>query len=115
MESRNNAVAIKKFFEANGGRKVSLEELKSLTDAERKELGELAAIELEKMEATGAAVVAVPHTSIEPSDVESDSVEAETFDIDPAPTIVDPTNVSSDSASNPAAHEDVASAMAASY
>ena len=35
--------AIKKFFEADGGRRLSMEELKALTHEERQELGELSA------------------------------------------------------------------------
>jgi hypothetical protein len=42
-ERKNNVPAIKKFFEADGGRKVTMEELKLLTNADREELGELAA------------------------------------------------------------------------
>jgi len=38
--------AIKRFFEADGGRKLTVLELKKLTDDDKQELGELAAKEL---------------------------------------------------------------------
>ncbi len=37
---------IKEYFERNGGRQVSLEELKALSDKDRQELAELAAREM---------------------------------------------------------------------
>jgi hypothetical protein len=40
--------AIKLFFEADGGRKVTVPELKSLTEQDRQELAELCAAELGK-------------------------------------------------------------------
>lgn len=43
MEVRTNASAIKEFFQANGGRKVTMEEFKQLSNGEREELGQLAA------------------------------------------------------------------------
>lgn len=43
---KNNIEAIKTFFEANGGRKVTMDELKALSRAERDELGSLAAAEM---------------------------------------------------------------------
>lgn len=44
--SVNNIEAIKTYFEQNGGRKVTMTELKELTAADRAELGQLAAKEL---------------------------------------------------------------------
>lgn len=38
--------AIKTFFEADGGRRVGMDELKALSEKDRQELGELAAKEL---------------------------------------------------------------------
>jgi hypothetical protein len=38
--------AIKKFFEAGGGRKLAMSELQALTPAERQELAVLCAVEL---------------------------------------------------------------------
>jgi hypothetical protein len=43
---KNNVAAIKAFFEANGGRKVSMEEFRALSTAERNELGQLCAAAL---------------------------------------------------------------------
>lgn len=42
-----NMVAIRTYFEANGGRKVGMDELKALNTDERKELAVLAAKELD--------------------------------------------------------------------
>ena len=39
----SNIVAIRNFFESNGGRKVTMEELKALSPDERMELGKLSA------------------------------------------------------------------------
>lgn len=41
-----NVQAIKEFFEANGGRKVEMSEMKALSRDEREELGRLAAAAL---------------------------------------------------------------------
>jgi len=43
MKEVSNVQAIKEFFEANGGRKIGMEEMKALSNNERKELGALAA------------------------------------------------------------------------
>lgn len=43
MEAPTNAAAIKAFFQSNGGRKVTMEEFKKLSNGEREELGRLAA------------------------------------------------------------------------
>jgi hypothetical protein len=43
MEKLNPVQALKAFFEADGGRPLTLEELKKLTSEERRELAELAA------------------------------------------------------------------------
>lgn len=48
MEIKSDVVLIKEFFEKDGGRKVTLEEMKALTAEDRKELGSLARIELQK-------------------------------------------------------------------
>lgn len=45
----NNVTAIKKFFELNGGRKISMDELKALSIDERNELGKLCAEALAKV------------------------------------------------------------------
>ena len=37
----NNIAVIKQFFEANGGRKVSMDEFKALTSQEREELANM--------------------------------------------------------------------------
>lgn len=42
----SNVQAIKEFFEANGGRKVSMDEMKALSNDARRELGQLAAAAL---------------------------------------------------------------------
>jgi hypothetical protein len=42
----SKVAAIKRFFEANGGRKIDMAELKALSEESRQELGELAAKEL---------------------------------------------------------------------
>jgi hypothetical protein len=44
----SNVVAIRKFFELDGGRKCGLDEMKNLTPEDRKELGEAAIAELAK-------------------------------------------------------------------
>ena len=44
----SNVTNIKRFFEANGGKKVSMEEMKALTPEDRNELGKLAGEWLEK-------------------------------------------------------------------
>lgn len=58
MEALTNAAAIKAFFQSNDGRKVTMEEFKGLSNAEREELGQLAAEALRitstKEEATGS-------------------------------------------------------------
>ena len=46
MEKMTRIKAIRTFFEADGGRKLAMSELKELTADDRKELGELAAKEL---------------------------------------------------------------------
>ncbi len=46
MEKMNRMKAIRTFFESDGGRKVSMDEMKALTVEDRKELAELAAKEL---------------------------------------------------------------------
>lgn len=43
---KNNVAAIKAFFEADGGRKVSMDEFRVLSVAERDELGKLSAAAL---------------------------------------------------------------------
>lgn len=43
-----NVTAIKKFFELDGGRKVSMDEMKALSADERAELGKLCAEELQR-------------------------------------------------------------------
>lgn len=48
METMSNVTAIKAFFEANNGRKVSMEEMKALSIEERQELGDLCRAELAK-------------------------------------------------------------------
>ena len=45
-EKISKVIAIKRFFESNGGRKVGLEEFKQLTPEDRDELGPPAAKEL---------------------------------------------------------------------
>lgn len=42
----SNVSAIKRFFELDGGRQVTMAEMKALTKEDREELGELARIEL---------------------------------------------------------------------
>ena len=42
----SNVQAIKEFFESGGGRKVTMDEMKALSNIERKELGSLAAAAL---------------------------------------------------------------------
>lgn len=44
----SNVTNIKRFFESNGGRKVSMDEMKALTPEDRNELGKLAVEALEK-------------------------------------------------------------------
>jgi hypothetical protein len=44
----NNVSAIKKFFELDGGRKISMDELKAMSIEERHEIGQMAGRELEK-------------------------------------------------------------------
>jgi len=46
MEKVGRVKAIKLFFEKDGGRKVTVQELKDLSQADRQELAELAAKEL---------------------------------------------------------------------
>ena len=46
MEKMTRIKAIKTFFEADGGRKVSMQEMKKLTDDDKNELGQLACKEL---------------------------------------------------------------------
>jgi hypothetical protein len=46
MESMTNAAAIKTFFEKDGGRKITMQELKDCSPADRQELGKLAAEQL---------------------------------------------------------------------
>jgi len=46
MEKMTRIKAIKTFFEASGGRKVSMQEMKKLTDEDKDELGKLACNEL---------------------------------------------------------------------
>lgn len=46
MEKLTRVAAIKRFFEAEGGRKVTMSELKNLTNDDKQELGNLAAVEL---------------------------------------------------------------------
>lgn len=48
MPIMSNVVAIRKFFELDGGRQVKLDEMKPLTPADREELGKLAIEELAK-------------------------------------------------------------------
>lgn len=43
MEAPTNAASIKAFFQSDGGRKVTMEEFKQLSNGEREELGQLAA------------------------------------------------------------------------
>ena len=43
MAGVSNIVAIRNFFESNGGRKVTMEELKALSTEERSEIGLLCA------------------------------------------------------------------------
>jgi len=49
MPELNNVQAIREYFALNGGREVTLQELKALTAEDRAELGELARIELARM------------------------------------------------------------------
>lgn len=46
MEKISKIKAIKLFFEADGGRKVTMEELKELNNEERREIGRMCADEL---------------------------------------------------------------------
>ena len=46
MEKMSPIKALRTFFEANGGRKVTLQEFQALTAEERIALGKLAAVEL---------------------------------------------------------------------
>jgi hypothetical protein len=46
MKKMTRIKAIKTFFEAGGGRKVSMQEMKKLTDEDKGELGKLACNEL---------------------------------------------------------------------
>jgi hypothetical protein len=46
MEKMTRIKAIKTFFEADGGKKVSMTEFKELTDEDKDELGKLACKEL---------------------------------------------------------------------
>jgi hypothetical protein len=46
MEKMTRIKAIKTFFEASGGRKVGMQEMKKLTDEDKDELGKLACNEL---------------------------------------------------------------------
>ena len=45
-EKMNRMKAIRTFFESDGGRKVTMDEMKALTSEERKELAELSAATL---------------------------------------------------------------------
>lgn len=45
----SDVIAIKRFFEADGGRKVEMSEMKALTVEDRAELGPLARVELATM------------------------------------------------------------------
>lgn len=45
-ESMSRIAAIRKYFERDGGRKLSMDELRMLTTQDRHELGQLAAREL---------------------------------------------------------------------
>lgn len=42
MPEMTNVAAIRAFFEANGGRKVTMDEVKALSAEDRQELGDLA-------------------------------------------------------------------------
>ena len=46
MEKLNRVAAIKRYFEADGGKPITMAELKALTDKDRTELAELAAAAL---------------------------------------------------------------------
>lgn len=46
MEQMTAIVAIKKFFESDGGRKIEMKELQALSSEERQQLAKLAAVEL---------------------------------------------------------------------
>lgn len=46
MEQMTRISAIRAFFEADGGRKVTMDEFKALSGDDRKELGEMAAEKL---------------------------------------------------------------------
>lgn len=48
METVTNAAAIKTYFEADGGRKLTMAEFRALSDADKKELGALCAAALGK-------------------------------------------------------------------
>lgn len=58
MEKRTNASAIKEFFQADGGRKVTMEEFKRLSNDEREELGQLAAKALDVISVTNGKAAA---------------------------------------------------------
>lgn len=47
VELTTTIVAIKRFFESDGGRKIEMKELQALSGEERQELGKLAAVELD--------------------------------------------------------------------
>jgi hypothetical protein len=49
VTNMSNVVAIKRFFELNGGKKVNIIEIQQLTSADKQELGELARVELAKV------------------------------------------------------------------
>ena len=49
VTNMSNAVAIKRYFELDGGKKVSISEVQQLTSEDKQELGELARVELAKV------------------------------------------------------------------
>jgi hypothetical protein len=57
MEKTTNVKAIKEFFEADGGRKVTMSEMRELSTSERNELGQMCAEalgkEIESVKITG--------------------------------------------------------------